>query len=187
EVEGCYFYKRDENWVKLGKMVTDVRGAVDALTRMDVIDPDRIFVTGYSLGGTVGLYATAMDERIAGLVSVSGFTPMRTGEMGELHIDELSGQHLLIPRLGFFLKTPERIPFDYEDVLAVIAPRPVLIISPQHDQAADAESVEYAVRKANQAYRLWGADARIDLQSLDDYNRFSDDMRKNVIEWLEER
>ena len=185
--EGLHFYNRYVHWSKMGKMVTDVRGAVDALMRMDVIDPDRIFVTGYSLGGTVGLYATAMDERIAGLVSVSGFTPMRTGEMGELHIDELSGQHLLIPRLGFFLKTPERIPFDYEDVLAVIAPRPVLIISPQHDQAADAESVEYAVRKANQAYRLWGADARIDLQSLDDYNRFSDDMRKNVIEWLEER
>lgn len=185
--EGLHFYNRYPHWSKMGKMVTDVRGAVDALSNMDVIDPDQIYVTGYSLGGTVGLYATAMDERITGVVSISGFTPMRSGDLNELHIDDLSRQHLLMPRLGFFQEAPERIPYDYGDLLAAIAPRPVLVIAPQHDQAADVKSVKASVRKANQAYHLWGDDQYIDLVTPDDYNRFSDEMRKNVIQWLEGR
>ena len=42
------------------------------------MDKNRIYVLGYSLGGMVGLYATALDERIAGVACFSGFTPLRT-------------------------------------------------------------------------------------------------------------
>ena len=57
--EGTRFYERHPHWSKMGKMVADVRGAVDALSNLDFIDGRKIFVAGYSLGATVGLYATS--------------------------------------------------------------------------------------------------------------------------------
>jgi len=75
--EGTRFYNRYPHWSKMGKMVVDVRGAVEALANLDFIDSTKIFVAGYSLGATVGLYAAALDERIAGVVSVAGFSPKR--------------------------------------------------------------------------------------------------------------
>ena len=42
-------------------------------TRWSIPSTSTLF--GYSLGGTVGLYAAALDDRIKGVVSISGFTP----------------------------------------------------------------------------------------------------------------
>ena len=48
--EGTRFYDRYPHWSKLGKMVVDVKAAVEALTNFDFIDRGHIFVAGYSLG-----------------------------------------------------------------------------------------------------------------------------------------
>ncbi len=77
--EGTRFYNRYPHWSKMGKLVVDVQGALDALTNFDFVDSTKIFVTGYALGATVGLYSAALDERIAGVVSVCGFTPIAFG------------------------------------------------------------------------------------------------------------
>src|SRR5690625_7851006 len=97
----------------MGKMTADVSGAVDALSQLDGIDADQIYVVGYSLGGTVGLYATALDDRIRGLISVAGFTPMREGEEGAWHMVEISNQHLLIHLSGYFFSMLYRMYSDY--------------------------------------------------------------------------
>jgi dienelactone hydrolase len=47
------------------------------------IDPKRIYVAGFALGGTVALHAAALDRRIAGVASFAGFTPMRNDSPGE--------------------------------------------------------------------------------------------------------
>ncbi|MDA1190692.1 MAG: alpha/beta fold hydrolase, partial [Candidatus Poribacteria bacterium] len=80
-LEGRDFYKRYPRFSKLGAMARDVRHAVDFLTENDdkltlpPLDTKNLYVLGYSLGGMVGLFSTALDERIAGLASFSGFTP----------------------------------------------------------------------------------------------------------------
>ena len=56
----------------MGKMVVDLHAAIDASANLDFVDSTKIFVVGYSLGATVGLYAAALDKRIAGVVSVCG-------------------------------------------------------------------------------------------------------------------
>lgn len=182
--EGLHFYDRFPHWSLMGKMVEDVKGAVDALTHMEGIDKNKIFITGYSLGGTVGLYAASLDDRIAGIACISGFTSMRDGEAGQRHIDDLSRRHRLIPGLGLFKKDIDRMPFDYDDLLASIAPRPVLVIAPRHDQAAEVQSVEAAVQRANNVFRIYPGAEAIDMRVPDDYNRFSGEMRTEVIRWL---
>ncbi len=65
--ESKLFYNRFPHWSKMGRMVADVRWAVDALSAHELIDAKRIYVAGYSLGGTVGLFSAALDKRIAGV------------------------------------------------------------------------------------------------------------------------
>ena len=187
--EGTRFYNRYPHWSKMGKMVVDVKAAVEALANLDFIDSTKIFVAGYSLGATVGLYAAALDERISGVVSVAGFTPMRlnTPEKGTEGIKAYSHLHGLLPRLGFFVGNEARIPYDFHEILACIAPRPVLVIAPVMDKDAILEDVRNCVMQARNIYSLYGIPDNIQLFSPDDYNRFSDEMREKTYEWLQDR
>lgn len=183
--EGTHFYDRYPHWSKIGKMVADVRGAVDALSRMDFVDQTKIFAGGYALGATVSLYAAALDERIAGLVSVSGFSPLRSadGNKGAEGVKAFSHLHGLIPRLGFFAGKEDRIPYDYQDIFGTIAPRPVLLIAPQLDQTARLEDVKTTVTEARKIYKLLGVPDQLTLDAPDDFNRFSNEMQKTIYDW----
>ncbi|MGV8091406.1 MAG: alpha/beta fold hydrolase [Mangrovibacterium sp.] len=184
--EGTRFYDRYPHWSKLGKMVTDVRGAVDALTNLDFIDSAKIMVSGYSLGATVGLYAAALDERIAGVVSVAGFTPMRSNTLnqGTEGIMAYSHLHGLAPRLGFFVGNESHIPYDFDELLSCIAPRPVLIIAPQFDKDAHLQDIQHCVKNAGEIYNLYGRPDAIELYSPNDFNRLSPEMREKISVWL---
>ncbi len=183
--EGTRFYDRYPNWSKMGKMLADVKGAVDALSHLDFVDSRKIFAGAYSLGATVSLYAAALDERIAGLVSVSGFTPMRTDskDNGMEGVKAFSHLHGLIPRLGFFAGHENRIPYDYQDILGLIAPRPLLIIAPMLDKTANLKAVKASVAEAVEIYKIMGAPKHISISSPDDFNRFSNETQKIIYDW----
>jgi pimeloyl-ACP methyl ester carboxylesterase len=170
----------------MGRMVADVRWSVDALTKHEFIDTTKIFVAGYSLGGTVGLYSTALDERIAGLVSICGFTPMRLNTPGKTAegIYEYSHLHGLLPRLGFFIENEDRIPYDFHEVLAAIAPRPLLIVAPTWDQYAYHPDIQQGIDEVKKVFQLYGKENQVELFSPEDYNRFSDEMQDKVISWM---
>jgi pimeloyl-ACP methyl ester carboxylesterase len=187
--EGTRFYDRYPHWSKMGKMVADVKGAVEAMANLDFVDSTKVFVAGYSLGATVGLYAAALDERIAGVVSVAGFTSMRLNslERGTEGIKTYSHLHGLLPRLGFFVGNEARIPYDFHEVLACIAPRPVLVIAPVMDKDAHLQDVQNCVLQAGKIYGLYGSPENIQIYAPDDYNRFSAGMRVKIYAWLQER
>jgi len=186
--EGTHFYRRHPHWSKMGKMVADTSAAAEMLANMEDIDPERIYAVGYALGATVGLYTAVLDERIAGVVSVCGFTPMRldTADKGTEGIRAYSHLHGLIPRLGFFVGEPRRVPYDFHEILAGIAPRPVLIVAPTRDRDATFEDVKACVEEARKVYGLYGAAREIVLDAPDDYNRFSHDMQRYVYHWVKE-
>jgi pimeloyl-ACP methyl ester carboxylesterase len=167
-------------------MVTDTKGALDALSNFDFIDNERIIVAGYSLGATVGLYAAATDERIAGVVSVAGFTPMRTNTLdrGTEGIKTYSHLHGLRPRLGFFVGNESRIPVDFNEIIASIAPRPILIMAPEFDKDAHLQDIKTTIKEAEQVYTLFKKPENIQLQVPWDINRFSPEMRETMYEWL---
>ncbi len=184
--EDRLFYERFPHWSKMGRMVADVRWAVDALSELELIDSQRIYAAGYSLGGTVGLYSAALDERIAGMISVCGFTPMRFNTPGKTAegIYGYSHLHGLLPRLGFFVKNETHIPYDFHEILAAIAPRPLLIVAPTWDQYASFSDVQYCMNEVKKVYDLYNQKDKVKLFAPEDYNRFSDGMKKEVIFWM---
>jgi pimeloyl-ACP methyl ester carboxylesterase len=184
--EAEHFYDRFPHWSRMGKMVEDLRAAIDALEKDSLTDANNITVYGYSMGGALGLYAAALDTRIAGVVAIIGFTPMRsdTPDKGLSGMTRYSHLHGLIPRLGLFAGNETKLPFDFDDVIALIAPRPVLIVQPQRDRDADPVAVRTAVKNARHIYSLQQAGDKLALQEPDDYGRLTDKTQDEAIKWM---
>jgi pimeloyl-ACP methyl ester carboxylesterase len=180
------FYDRYPHWSHMGRMVEDTRAAIDALEKDNLVDSQRIYLFGYSMGGTVGLYTAALDSRVKGVVSISGFTPMRsdTADRGTGGVARYSHERGLIPRLGFFVGHEGQIPYDYQEVVAAIAPRPVLVMQPQLDRDATPADVKSAVEQARKAYSLYGAADRLALYEPWDYNRLPQMSQDWIIQWM---
>jgi pimeloyl-ACP methyl ester carboxylesterase len=180
------FYDRYPHWSHLGRMVEDTRAAIDALEKDSLVDPQRIYLFGYSLGATVGLYAAALDSRVQGVVSICGFTPMRTdtNAKGTGGVARYSHERDLIPRLGFFAGHEDRIPYDFDELLAMVAPRPALVIQPQLDRDATPADVRSAVDQARKVYTLYGVPGKLALREPWDYNRLPDSTQDLIIQWM---
>jgi dienelactone hydrolase len=172
------FYRRYPRWSLLGKTVQDIRAAVDALERHPRVDAKQIFLLGYATGGMAALHAAALDERIAGVVSVAGFTPMRldTPDKGTGGVARWSRWLPWLPRLGAFVGYEARIPYDYHEVLALVAPRPVLVITPRIDYQSTYDDLKLCVEQARRVYTLLGAPQGLVFQRANDYNHFSPDL-----------
>ncbi len=180
------FYLRYPNWSLLGKTVEDTLAAVEALEKLDFVDPKRIFVLGYGTGAMTALHAAALDDRIAGVVSVAGFTPMRldTLDKGTGGVARWSRWLPWQPRLGAFVAYEAHIPYDYHELLALIAPRRALVFAPKVDYQATMSDVKRCIEEAGKVYDFYGVKTNLQFQELDDYNRFSPETQKVVFEQL---
>ena len=183
---GIEFYREHPNLSALGVMIQDVQKVIDAVSLLDWVDKERMMVAGYSLGGMVGLYAAAFDARIGAVASTCGFGSMRL----DVHGNQTEGirrySHLrpTIPRLGLFLGNEKRIPYDFHEVLALIAPRPVFILAPELDQDWFYEDVAVCYREAAKVFDLYGKRQNIVLSSPRDFNRYPPEYQDMVNRWL---
>jgi dienelactone hydrolase len=180
------FYERYPRWSLMGKMVADTRAAVDAAAALEITDPDRIYVVGYSLGAKVGLLAAAMDERVNAVAAVAGFEPLRlaTADRGVEGIAGLSHLHGLMPRLGFFVGHEGRVPFDFDEAAAAIAPRPLMVVAPTMDRYARIADVRAEMEHLKRAYELAGQPQSLRFETPVDFNRFTREMQTIVFDWL---
>ena len=184
--EALHFYDRYPHWSEMGKMVADTRCVInDVYNRMPFIDSSKIYLAGYSLGGTVALFTAALDNRIKGTAVVSAFSSLRNDNTGTEGIRHYSELHGLIPRLGFFEGHEDRIPIDFDDVLACIAPRSLLIVAPARDRDHSIESVQKLVSSASTSYQQKQAAGKITLEQPDTFNHFPDSLQKTVVNWVE--
>jgi cephalosporin-C deacetylase-like acetyl esterase len=200
--EATGFYDRYPRWSRLGKMVRDVRSAVDFLTLasqpgvlgrpedelkgMPPIDAKRIYLLGYSLGGTVALYSAALDSRVAGVACFAGFTPMRTDGDSKATggLRRLWQWHALQPQLGLFQGRESELPYDFDDLLRLVAPRPCLVVSPRHDRDADPIDVDRMIDSVRPAWK-GGAAGNLTYQTPDDYSRFQGDQHELFWKWYQ--
>jgi len=179
---GIEFFQKNPQTSILGVMIQDVRRLVDALSQLDFIDPSRMAVAGFSLGGMVALYAAAFDSRIKAVASTCGFASMRRDVHGKVTegLRRYSHLHPTIPRLGLFIGEEARIPYDFHEILALIAPRPLFILAPRLDQDFLLEDVVICVEEAKKVYRLYTAEERLVLATPDDFNRYSLEYQEQV-------
>jgi dienelactone hydrolase len=179
----------------MGRMVADVSAAIDFLndgkgeskSAIPQIQKGNIFLLGYSLGGTVGLYTAALDNRVTGVASFCGFTPMRTDTD-----DKNSGglrwvweKRALLPLLGLYKGKQNKLPYDYDTLLSLIAPKPCLLVTPQRDRMADMEDIKQCVDSTKKVLKQAGMDSKLTHLTSDDTNEFLEPQQQMFMDWLD--
>lgn len=173
--EAKNFYTRYPKWSKMGKMVRDLRSCIDAAEDLDYLDNDRIYLLGNAIGGSVSLMTAALDDRVAGVATVGAFSPWRTANSQYESIRTYSHLHGFIPRLGFFATQPENVPVDFGEIMAMLAPKPVLIVAPDMDPHTDQQALQDVIDSVRPVYRLYGKEKQLYTLYPHDINRLSRD------------
>jgi hypothetical protein len=86
--------------------------------------------------------------------------------------------------LGFFAGAEERLPLDFDEVLALVAPRPALIVAPTLDRYARVEDVRHEVDEARRVYEYYGGADALRLDMPLEFARFTARMQEQVFDWL---
>lgn len=136
--------------------------AVDYLVTDKQIDARRIAVTGHSRLGKAATLAAAFDERIALAVPLQagcGGTAPSRGKTGE-SVKAINERfpHWFNAEFKKFNDQPDRLPFDQHCLIALIAPRPVLIGCARGDTWSNPAGQFEMLQAADPVYHLLGAD-----------------------------
>ncbi|MCL5096970.1 MAG: dienelactone hydrolase family protein [Candidatus Omnitrophica bacterium] len=129
-----------------GMIVRDDLMALDYLVTRPEVDPDRIGVTGISMGATRAWWLMALDDRIKAGVAVACMTRYQN-----------LIAHQMLPAHGIYYFVPGLLNhFDTEGVISLIAPRPVLFMTGDQDGGSPADGVEALVERVTPVYKLYG-------------------------------
>ncbi len=133
--------------------------AVDLLTSLPEVDPDRVGVIGHSLGGHNAIFVALYDPRIKVVVSSCGFCAFPRYYGGNVAGWSHKGyMPLLKSRYQLDLN---RIPFDFPAIVAALAPRAFFTSSPLHDANFDVAGVRDAITAARPVFELYHAGDRL--------------------------
>jgi len=114
------------------KGIVNHRRGVDILQSLPFVDRDKIGVIGHSLGGHNALFLAVFDLRIKAIVPSCGFNVFAKHNGGDIRA---WSSHYYMPLIKTrYQDDPGKVPFDFTEVLAALAPRPVFANAPLHDQ-----------------------------------------------------
>ena len=135
-------------------VINHMRG-VDLLESLEQVDPQRIGVIGHSLGGHNAIFVAVFDQRLRVVVSSCGWTPF-----GDYYGGKIAGwtSDRYMPRLRtVYALDPDRVPFDFYELVAALAPRAFFSNSPVNDGNFAVSGVKKAETKAREVFALFGA------------------------------
>jgi dienelactone hydrolase len=153
------FYLKHPEWSVVGKNTWDIMRSVDFLQTLDFVDHDQIGCTGWSLGGHTAIFAAAFDPRIKATVSNGGvldwyrhadawsrkpasWTPWKKGDAPtsskklerRFGFKTNSGPYIYIKKFRPYIDDQsKKIPVDFDSLMAMVAPRPLFIISTEQE------------------------------------------------------
>lgn len=160
----------------------NMRG-VDLLISLPIVDQENIGCIGHSLGGHNALFTAAFDDRIKATVTSCGFTAFADYYQGDL-TGWTSDRYM--PRIKtVFGKDPAKMPFDFHEVLGMIAPRYLFVAAPLADHNFDNAGVRKVVAGCQPIFDLLDAKDKLTAIYPDCKHDFPDDVRNETYDWLE--
>jgi len=148
--------------------------ALDYLETRPEVDPKRIGMTGRSGGGAYTWFTTALDDRVRVAAPIAGITDLRNyvvDDAVEGHCDCM-----------FFVNTYR---WDYPQLAALAAPRPLLIGNTDKDTIFPLDGVLRTYWKVRGVYQLLGRLDRIGLAITEGPHHDSQELRVPVFRWFD--
>ena len=178
-----YDFAADEYVSGTMKGIFNHMRCVDLLASRDDVDPDRIGVIGHSLGGHNAMFVGAFDQRLKVIVSSCGWTPFHDYYGGNIK-GWTSDRYM--PRLAEEYKLdPDRVPFDFYEVVAALAPRAFFSCSPLKDDNFAVEGVKKASAAAAEVYALLGAPDALQVRYPDCGHDFPEPVRAEAYAFID--
>ena len=158
--------------------------AVDLLESRSEVDRERIGVIGHSLGGHNAMFVAAFDERLKVIVSSCGWTPFHDYYEGKI-AGWTSDRYM--PRLrDVFKLDPDRVPFDFNEIVASFAPRAFFSNSPIGDDNFAVSGVKKGIAAAAPIYQLFGHPERLQVRYPDSAHDFPPAVREEAYRFVDE-
>ncbi len=182
--DSMVFYRRHPGWSFMGKMIYDVGRVIDYLQSLEMVDPQRIGSIGHSHGAYGTLFATAFEPRIRAAVASCGFTTLR----GDNHPARWSSRTALIPQIGTYLPDVSQIPFDWQDICALAAPRPLYVWYGTKDNIFEnTDNLDALFKDVRGVYTLSDKTDALTWKWFDGAHSFPDAERERAYRWLEKQ
>ena len=154
------FDNRPENRGTIAAWAWGYHRAMDYLETDRDIDAKRVAAVGHSRNGKTALLAAAFDERIALAIphqaGCGGTAPSR-GTVGE-SVKAINDRfpHWFNAKFKEFNDETQRLPIDQNCLVALMAPRPVLLSNAEEDTWANPDGQFEVLQGAAGVYRLFG-------------------------------
>lgn len=125
----------------IGGRVWDIMRLIDVLEDKfsDVLDTDKIYCMGNSGGGTATFYACALEKRIKGAIPSCAFATFH-GSIGSMYHCACN----FVPGISKY--------FDMAEIAALIAPRPLVIVSGIEDKIFPLHTAEHEFARLKDIY-----------------------------------
>jgi pimeloyl-ACP methyl ester carboxylesterase len=165
----------------------NVRG-LDLLDSLPYVNHGSYGVIGHSLGGHNALFTAAFEPRIAVVVSSCGFDSFQDYYSGDPKVWQMGKgwtQQRYMPRLAAYAGRLNEIPFDFDEILASLAPRVVFVSAPLGDTNFQWRSVDRMVDSAKVLFRAHNAEQNLEVAHPDCGHDFPDAMREKAYQLLE--
>lgn len=181
EIEGIHHgtYRHDMWWwlnrgyTPAGVEAWNCVRALDYLETRPEVDSSRFGVTGRSGGGAYSWWIAAIDERIKAAVPVAGITDLQNHVVDgcvEGHCDCM------------YMVNTHR--WDYAQVAAMVAPRPLLISNTDTDRIFPLDGVVRTFEAVRRIYALQGAADKVALNITAGGHKDTQELRVHAFRWF---
>lgn len=177
-----YDFTEDDYISGTMKAIYDNIRAIDMLQSLERVDPERIGIIGHSLGGHNAMFTAAFDRRIQAIVSNCGFTRFHKYYEGDL---EGWTSRRYMPLIAERYNNPDRVPFDFTEIVGAFAPRPFLASAPLRDHNFEVSGVRDVIAAAAPIYELYGQPEHLQANYPDCEHDFPPRVRKVAYGFLD--
>jgi len=167
------------------KGIVDHMRCVDLLQSRADVDPEKIGVIGHSLGGHNAIFVACFDTRIKAIVSSCGWCPFHDYYEGK-KLANWAQQRYMPLVVEKYKASPDDMPFDFYELIAVLAPRPFYTNSPLRDSNFDYKGVKKGIKVAREIYDLLGASTALQARYPDCEHDFPNVQRREAYAFLDQ-
>ncbi|MFM7056199.1 MAG: PVC-type heme-binding CxxCH protein, partial [Planctomycetota bacterium] len=160
------------------KAIVNHRRCTDFLASLPFVDAERLGVIGHSLGGHNAIFQAVFDPRLKAVISSCGWCPF-----GDYYGGNITGwtsdRYMPLLKTRYNLDVAQ-LPFDFYELIAALAPRTFVSVSPVADGNFDVQGVRKAIPVASTIYSLHNARENLVLLTPDCGHDFPADIRLQV-------